>query len=228
MSLQTIDPYFKSLDGQHLNYLLRWKMEPVDADPTEAENVSEIKWHTGDLRMKVNTDGSTVETVAWLSDLTAFWRNRGTYGTAGQLPTVTDATVLPGQALSPYDTFLITGPTTVPGIQGVDDLVLGDILVFLGGTPEDATNPDQWVGIRQGAAAPSTDYEQKTISITADTKFTDTSAIIADIKDITVRDPADDNLDITASLVITFSGSDYSITGNMSLANLMVTLHGSI
>ena len=230
MSLATQEPYFKSLDGQHLNYLLRWKMEPVTDDPTAAENISEIKWHEPDKRIKVNTDGSTVETVAWLSDLTAFWRNRGSYATTGQLPTVADATVKPGDDIKSYDTFLITGDVNIPGIQGSDDLKLGDLLVFLGGNPEDVTDPNQWVGILQTDATGvvSLEYEDAVVSLTANTAYSGTAATITNIKDIIVRDPADGNLDITASLVITFDGATYTIQSNTDLANLMVSLHGSV
>lgn len=226
MSNATQESYYKSLLGLHVNYIRDFKLDDVEVDPTTADEERELKWVNPDKRLKVNVGTGKVETVAWLSDLTGFWRNRGSYTVDGVLPTANDATIVVGEAVAPYDTFLITSttPVTYPGILGDDELNLGDILVFLGGDTPDPTDPAQWVGIQQGPSVPPSSYEIQPLNLTADTPQAVTGAIVTDIKDINIR--RTDGLDITSELVVFLNGGTATIQSNTSLANLSVYLHG--
>lgn len=224
MSLQTIEPYYKSLDGQHVNYLIRWKLEPITPTPEAPDEEQELKWDAADRRIKINTGGGTVETVAWLTDLQRYWRNRGTYGVGGRLPTPADARKLTGQPIEEYDTFLISNPITIPGIQGDQDLGRGGLLIFVGGDPLDVNSADQWLGIDDDAAPVTLQYEEQTTDLAADTPKILTATMVTDIKDIVVRDAT--NLDISSQLVISFNGTSATLQSNTGLTGLRVFFHG--
>jgi len=145
MSAATESLFYKSLNGQNVNRLRNFQMDPVTADPVVGEE-NQLKTHTGDNRVKWRDTGGTVHTLAHLTDLTSLWRGRGGMGTANALPTATDGTLHVNDPLRAYDAFMMTVASTITGIQGDDVLEVGDFLILI-----DEANPTtsaSWVGIQ--------------------------------------------------------------------------------
>ena len=118
------EKYYKNLDGQG-NELQNWSLEKLAADPTGGGLYQGREWYnTTDNTVKFY-DGTSVQTVATLAELTKIGAFQGTHDASGGLvPVVT----LDGSAISAGDYWRVSVAGTIVGIGGDDVLEVGDLV----------------------------------------------------------------------------------------------------
>lgn len=105
-------------EGWNLAQLINVLLENVAADPTGAQLIeSKLVWQSVAKRIKAY-DGTTLQTVAWLSDLTALGRFRGQWDVTAGTPTAAGSTVFPGDPIRAGDYWRVSVGGTIAGIGG--------------------------------------------------------------------------------------------------------------
>lgn len=229
MSLATVERYFKTLNGQNVNRLINWLVDTVTASPTAANPLS-LKWNSTDGRFEMH-DGTTLHRLATLDDVSSIWRGRGAFGSGvadDTLPVPADATVDPGEAFAPYNTFLINDDISIAGIQGDDELTTGDVIVLVDAS--DPTDPANWVGISRNEPTASVGTEIVAgVNLVADTAFVVTATTLARIDDISIRDTANGNEEISDQLVVLYpTNTTVSLQSSVAISGLTVVLEGDM
>lgn len=117
------EKYYKNLDGQG-NELQNWSLEKLAADPTGGDLYQGREWYnTTDNTIKFY-DGTAVQTVATLAELTKIGAFQGTVDASAGLPTTT----LDGSPIAAGDYWRVSVAGTIVGIGGDDVLEVGDLI----------------------------------------------------------------------------------------------------
>ncbi len=222
MSTATISQMNRSLDGQSVNYLRNWLLDTIATDPGVAEAL-QLKLNTTDNRLKYH-DGTELKTVALLSDLDAYTRYRGSHDATIGVPTPASSPLLPNDPIKAGDKWLVVTPGTIAGIGGEsDNLGVGDFIVA---AFDDASTPEDFVAIN--ANIDTTDMAiaetAALATLPADTATNVTASNLASIEVASIRDSA--GLDLTSSLVLTYSGNSITLQSSVALTNLDIRMVG--
>jgi hypothetical protein len=117
---------FKHLDGQNISELRNFKLNPVATDPTTP--VKAVPWfNTTSNQIKIY-DGTVVQTIATLSDLSAIARYRGSWDASTGIPTAAGSILLPGSPIEAGDYWRVSVGGNIANLIGADLLAAGDLI----------------------------------------------------------------------------------------------------
>lgn len=123
--------YNKHLDGQNVGELRRWLLPVVDPSTAPAADIVSngmpVKGSAGGLWIP-NDAGTAYERLTTASDLTGSKPYRGTLDASAGIPTAAGSTVRPGEAIEAGDFWRVTTAGSIAGLQGLDDLEVGDLV----------------------------------------------------------------------------------------------------
>jgi len=114
---------YTHLDGQS-NELRNWSGEKLAVDPTGGDLYTGRQWfNTAENKLKFY-DGTAVQTVASLADITSIGQFQGTFDASAGVP----STTLDSSAIVAGDYWRVATAGTIAGIGGDDVLEVGDLV----------------------------------------------------------------------------------------------------
>lgn len=212
------------LNGQEVKNYLK---EQVAADPASPAEGREWANTTDNKRRTVA--GGTTETYAFesyvLDQINSLGRSQGAFdANPGALPVAGDKTQGDLTALVAGDFFIVSNAGTITGIQGADELSIGDKLQYIGGTP---TDPANWIGVQTnlndsdlGGVKP----DRQTVNLVAATPLVVSTAVFADIHSIHTYNSTGE--EIVVCVEKTANPNERRLTSNLTLSGVVVDLLG--
>ena len=192
-------PIYTNLDFKQVAALVQAMFEKLATDPASPVDAQEWYDSVNHVR-KVQANGQT-ETYAFQSWVLQQINSLGQLQTGlnagpGALPTAADKVNGDTSTIQPGDAWIISGPGTITGIQGDDNLSNGDKLQYLSGDPTVASN---WIGIQRNlddALLSNVKTDRQTTNLVANTALTVSSSIVSDIHSIDVYDSAGKQIEV--------------------------------
>lgn len=118
---------YKHLDGQG-NELRNWSLEKLAADPTGGDLYQGREWYNTTDNVIRYYDGTNIQTVATLEELTKIGTFQGVHDASGG---AVPSTTLDGSAIVAGDFWRVSVAGTIVGIGGDDALEVGDLIYAL-------------------------------------------------------------------------------------------------
>lgn len=119
-----ITQYYKTLNGNQ-NELVNWSGEKLAADPTGGDLYTGRMWYNTVSKKFKFYDGTAVQTIPTLEDLTAIGNFQGVHDASGGL---VPSTVVDGSSIVAGDYWRVSVAGTITGIGGDDVLEVGDLI----------------------------------------------------------------------------------------------------
>ena len=219
--------FYSNIDLTQSSSIKNGGFEVLTTDPTTP--VEGQQWHNstdGKSRIFLNGQVCDIACESWVTEeINKLERSQGAFDTApGSLPVVGDKTQGDPSTLHVGDQWVITNAGTITGIQGADQLSIGDKIEFLGGT---ATDPNNWLGIQRNlddSVLGNTVADRQTVSLVANTGLTVSSSIVGDIHSIEVYDSTGAKIEVCIEK--TANPNERILTSNATLAGAVVELLG--
>lgn len=165
--------------------------------------------------------GGVVKTYAFLSDLA-----QDPVQLAGSLD-ASGGNLPAGAGIVPGYKYVVTVGGTIAGIQGDDTLSNGDMLLFIGGSPDDAADATQWVGVQQNqndAKVGAGDFQRITVALAANTPLTAIATTLTDVHSINIYNSAGEEIELKVSK--TANLNERVLESNIALVGVVVEFGG--
>jgi len=224
----------KHHDGQDVEELRNFLFKKVTTDPTGANIVEGMipYLNTVEDRLKYSPDGTNLKTIATLEDVTSINSYRGVWDASTGIPTAAGSTVRPGDSIKAGDFWRVSVGGTITGIQGLDTVVIHDVIYA---EADDAATAADFAGIQgnddtnsgNGAAKLS----QKTLASLPAATATDVTPDAADnmttIYGYHIFDSAGVDMSDSFDVVLDNVAPKITITSLIAYTNLDIKFVGS-
>jgi hypothetical protein len=201
-------------------------MEKVATDPSTPTDGQE--WLNTATKKRKFYDGTSTQVYASESYVTTeinkLERIQGSFdASGGLLPTAANKIAGDLTTVVAGDYWIISVAGTIAGVQGADELAVGDKLQYVGGGASTASN---WVAIQTNlndANIGNVKKERQTVNLVANTPLTVTAAVISDIHSVQVYNSAGQEIVVD---VLKGTANQRILTAKRSLTGVIVDLLG--
>jgi len=206
-------------------------IDKLSADPSGAGLYTGRVWYNTTTNLAKYYDGTSIQIFAnqayVIQQINQLGQNQGPFDASpGLLPTSTDKTVGDLTTIKRGDFWVISVGGTIAGIGGADELVVGDILQFVGTTPATAAD---WLGIQRNlddTKIGDTRTERQTVDLVANTPLNVNAATITDIFSVETYDSVGSKIELDISKL--GGANQVTLESKKSLTGVKVDLVGKI
>lgn len=213
--------YFDNIN-LNTNELQNASLEKLASDPTGGDLYQGRIWfNTTSDTIKVY-DGTDVKIVAYLSDALDGGGFVGSHDATTGIPTTGSGEA---GAIEAGDTWVINVAGTITGIEGADELSVGDLLIA---TADGANSAAQFVGVQRNLNDDVlTAYDIQTVNLVAATPLTVTASNFSgNVISVEVYNSAGRRINVRQTLG--GSSNEIILRSNQNLSNLSVRMVGAI
>ena len=207
-----------------------FSLEKLAADPSGGGLYTGRKWYNTTESVAKYYDGVAVRVYAsraWVtSEINKLERLQGSFdASSGALPTASNKSQGDLTQIVSGDYWIISVAGTIVGIQGADELSVGDKLQYTSGGAGTAAN---WVGIQTNLnddKIGDIKGEKQTVNLVANTPLAVNAATLANIHSIQIYDPA--GAEIVIDVEKLGGNNQRTLTSKKSLTNVVVEMTGT-
>lgn len=178
------------------------------------------KWFDGTVNQIVASQAYVTNAIAQLGQIQGIFS-----ALAGALPTIADKTQGDLTAIKKGDFWVISVAGTIAGIQGADELSIGDIIQFYGTTPATASD---WLGVQRNlndTLVGTSKTERQIVTLVANTPLNVNAATLTDIFSVQTYNSA--GTEISLDLQKLGAANQITLTSKKALVNINVDMVGA-